>query len=254
MSPLVAGFHAPFFKLASVQPGERVLDVGCGPGDTTMEAARRSGATGEVLGIDVAPAFVQLAEERAREEGSRARFQSMDAQTLDLPSSYWDVIICHLAINEFDDPGAALKEFVRVLRPVGRLAVATWGEYERSPWLAFPLDGAHTVHPARQTGPKSRVFRYGVPGALSNLLADNGFADVTPDRTSSSLDYPNAEAYWEAIERGLAGTLDPFAGFNEEQRTAAREAAAPQLRKWSYLRSEAVHPPVQAFFAVAAKE
>jgi SAM-dependent methyltransferase len=254
VSPLVSGFHAPFFKLASVQPGERVLDIGCGPGDTTIEAAQRSGPTGEVLGIDIAPAFVALAQERGLEAGSRARFAVMDAQALDQPTSYWDVVICHLAIDAFDDPRAALQEFVRVLRPVGRLAIATWGEAERSPWLGFALEGARAIAAGRPTVAKSRPFRYGASGVLSNLLAENGFGDVTPDRVSTSLDYPEAEAYWQAVERGLAGTIEPFAGLSSDQRAAAREAVAPELRKWRYPRSEAVHPPLQAFLAVAAKE
>jgi len=253
--PLTEGFYPAFFKLAAIQPGERVLDVGCGVGDTTIIAAQRAGESGEVLGIDISPAFIDLARERATQAGSRARFAVMDAHQLDLRSSYWDVVICHLAIAEFADPATALREFVRVLRPVGRVALSTWGEPERSPWLAIPYDAVHAIASDRPPAERALPFRFGRPGVLSKLLAECGFADVTPDRASTSRDYPNADAYWQAIETGLAGTaLDPFAGLSAAQRLAAREAAMPALRKWRYLRSEAVHPPVQAFLCAAAKE
>lgn len=253
--PLTEGFYPTFFKLAAIQPGERVLDVGCGVGDTTIVAAQRAGEGGEVLGIDLAPAFIEIARERAMQEGSRARFSVMDAHHLDLPSSYWDVVICHLAIAEFADPAAVLREFVRVLRPVGRVALSTWGEPERSPWLAIPYDAVHVIAPDRPPAEQALPFRFGKPGVLSKLLAECGFADVTPERASTSRDYPSADAYWQAIEYGLAGTtLDPFTGLTDAQRAAAREAGAPALRKWRYLRGEAVHPPVQAFLCAAAKE
>lgn len=231
-----------------------MLDIGCGPGDTTIEAAARAGDTGEVLGIDIAPAFVEMARTRATEAGSRAQFAVGDADNLGLQASYWDVVICHLSITEFADPAATLRALARLLRPVGRIAVSTWGEYERSQWLALPFDGAHAVDPRRPAAAAARPFRFGAPGALSNLLAGSGYADVTPDRVSWSVQYPDAAAYWEAVERGLAGGLDPFGGLDEAQRAAAREAAAPALRKWGYPRSTALHPPAQAFLAVAVKE
>src|SRR5947209_18705739 len=96
VTPLTTQFFPAFFKLASVQPGERVLDLGCGAGDTTIEAALKAGDQGEVLGIDTSPEFIALARRRALDAGLRhVRFEVMDACSLALPDSYWDDVIGH---------------------------------------------------------------------------------------------------------------------------------------------------------------
>lgn len=254
VAPLVAQLLPPFFKLAAVQPGERVLDLACGPGDTAIEAALRSGAQGEVLGVDSSPEFIALARQRALDAGVRnVRFEAMDACALDLKESYWDIVLCHLGITEFSEPRAALAEVQRVLRPVGRLAVSTWGEWQRSPWLAIGYDAAHAVAPSRPAASAARPFRYGEPGVLSRLLADAEYADVTPDRTTASLEYQDSQTYWHACGRGLAYGISPFQGLNDDQRAAALEAGEPLLRKWRYPRQERLRLPVQAFLAVAVK-
>lgn len=254
VSPLVAQLLPPFLKLAAVQPGERVLDLGCGPGDAAIEVALRSGDMGEVLGIDSSPEFVALAHRRALDAGVRnVRFEVGDACALSLNDSYWDVVTCHLGVTEFADPRAMLAEVQRVLRPVGRLAISTWGEWQRSPWLAGPFEGVHVAVPSRSAAARAQPFRYGEPGVLSGLLADNDYADVTPDRATASLEYEDAQSYWYAFERGLAYGLSPLLGLTEEQSIASRDAAEFVLRKWRYPRQERLRLPVQAFLAVAVK-
>ncbi len=254
VTPLTAQFLPPFFKLASIQPGERVLDLGCGAGDSTFDSARRVGEQGEVLGIDTSPEFIALARRKALEAGvGNARFEVMDACSLDLPDSYWDVVIGHLSITEFSDPRAALAEIQRVLRPVGRVALSAWGEWSRSPWLAAGYEAAHSVIAARPTAALAQPFRYGEPGVLSNLLANAGYQDVTPDRVTASLEYDTADAYWQAIERGLAYDLNPLRGMPAEQRAAAHEAGEAILRKWRYPRQQRLRLPAQAFLGVAVK-
>ncbi len=254
VAPLTTQFFPAFFKLASVQPGERVLDIGCGAGDTTIEAALKSGEQGEVLGIDTSPEFIALARQRALDAGVRnARFEVMDACAPSLSDSYWDVVIGHLSITELSDPRAALAELQRVLRPVGRIALSTWGEWERSPWLTAAFEAAHAVIPARPAAAKAPAFRYGAPGVLSNLLADAGYQDVTPDRVTASLEYQSAEEYWRAIEHGLDYDLNPLKGMPAEQRAEAHDAGEAILRKWRYPRQQRLRLPAQAFIAVAVK-
>jgi SAM-dependent methyltransferase len=254
VAPLTTQFFPAFFKLAALQPGERVLDLACGPGDTTIEAAFKAGASGEVLGIDSSPEFVALARRRALDAGlSNVRFEVMDACALELAASYWDVVICHLAIAEFADPQAALAEVQRVLRPVGRLAVSCWGESARSPWLAIPYDAAHEVIPARPPAARAEPFRYGEPGVLSRLLADAEYQDVTPDRTSAALEYDDLLQYWRAIERGFGYGASPLAGLPGEQLDAVHRAGEPALRRWRHPRTQRLRLPAQAFLAVAVK-
>ncbi|HLZ69088.1 MAG TPA: class I SAM-dependent methyltransferase [Dehalococcoidia bacterium] len=253
--PLTNQFFSAFFKLAAVQPGERVLDLACGPGETTIEAAMRAGPGGEVVGVDISGEFTALAQRRAVEAGLRTvRFETLDAGDLSaLASSYWDLVICHLGIAEFADARAALAEMLRVLRPVGRAAFSTWGEALRSPWLAIPFDAVHAVLPARPAAVSARPFRYGEPGALSRLLSEAEYQDVTPDRVSASLEYESADQYWQTVERGLAYAGSPLAGLDPEQLARVRETAAPTLRRWQHPRSGRLHLPAQAFVCVAVK-
>ena len=141
----------------------------------------------------------------------------------------------------------------RVLRPVGRVAFATWGEWARSPWLAVPHDAAHSVWPARPPAVRAQPFRFGEPGVLSRVLSEAEYADVTPDRVSASLEYADSTAYWEAAERGFAYGPSPLSGLNNEQRLAARAAGEPMLRKWRNLRTHRLHLGAQAFVCVAVK-
>ncbi len=253
--PLTSQFFGPFFKLAAVQPGERVLDLACGPGETTIEAALRAGPAGEVVGVDVSAEFTALAQRRATEAGVRTvRFETLDACDLSaLAPSYWDVVLCHLGIAEFGDPRAALAGMLRVLRPVGRVAFSTWGEASRSPWLAIPFDAAHAVVPTRPAAVNARPFRYGEAGVLSRLLSEAEYQDVTPDRVSAALEYDSAMEYWQAVARGLAYAGSSLAELSEEQLTSVREAGAPVLRRWQHPRSGRLRLPAQAFVCVAVK-
>ncbi|MHB8576969.1 MAG: class I SAM-dependent methyltransferase [Dehalococcoidia bacterium] len=254
VTPLTVQFFPGFFKLAAVQPGERVLDLACGPGDSTFEAAARAKDQGEVLGIDISPEMIALARRRALDAGIRnARFEVKDACKLDLRESYWDVVLCHLGADEFHDMRAALAEIQRVLRPVGRVAFATWGEWARSPWLAVPHDAAHAIWPARAAAAKAQPFRYGEPGVLSRVLSEAEYADVTPDRATASLEYADSAEYWQAVARGLAYGPSPLAGLSEDQLAAAHEAGEPTLRKWRNLRTHRLSLGAQAFVGVAVK-
>lgn len=253
--PLTSQFFGAFFKLAAVQPGERVLDLACGPGETTIEAALRAGPSGEVVGVDISGEFTALAQRRAAEAGVRtARFETLDACDLSaLAPSYWDVVLCHLGIAELADPRAALAEMLRVLRPVGRVAFSTWGEPARSPWLAIPYDAAHAVLPARPSAATARPFRYGEPGVLSRLLSEADYQDVTPDRVTAALEYETADEYWEAFARGLAYADSPLAGLSADQLSAVKVAGAPALRRWQHPRTRRLRLPAQAFVCVAVK-
>ena len=105
--------------------GLRVLDVGCGPGTITAELADLVGPDGEVLGIDAAPAVIELAEAEAEAEpptdGARPRYAVGDVMALDLPDGSYDVVHAHQVLQHLDDPVGALREMAP-----GRAARAGW--------------------------------------------------------------------------------------------------------------------------------
>lgn len=199
-------FLASFSKLASVQPGERVLDLCAGDGEAIVEAGRRSGAEGEQLLLDPDAARLDQAVRRARAEGlSDARGEVCDASTLPSADGYWDVVLCHLSLPNLPDVDASLREATRVLRPVGRFIVSVWGERARCPLLTIFLDAVAPYAPAAAALDKA-LFRYSAAGALATTLASAGFEDAVPERLTEWPAFTDVEQYWSVLstDRHLA--------------------------------------------------
>ncbi|WP_377272662.1 class I SAM-dependent methyltransferase [Peterkaempfera sp. SMS 1(5)a] len=155
-------FNEPLLRAAAIAPGERVLDIGCGAGQTTRLAARRSG-TGEVLGLDLsAPELERARELAARERLANIRFVRGDAQVHPLPSGGFDVAVSRFGIMFFADPVAAFANIGRALRPGGRVALLSLADPDRVDWVR--LFGV-----LRAIGPVPD-FTIGEPGMFS--LAD----------------------------------------------------------------------------------
>lgn len=126
----VAGYHAPFvqrvLQCADLQPGERVLDLGCGTGNLALGAARLVGARGHVEGVDVAKGMVAVARSRAAAAGlSQVEFRVMDARRLGHPDASFDAVLSCVGLPFFDWR-PCFRQVRRVLRPGGRLAFVEW--------------------------------------------------------------------------------------------------------------------------------
>lgn len=243
-------FLEPFMKLAAVQPGERVLDIACGSGAQTLEAARRTGPQGEVLALDRDPQALAEVSARARHAGILClRTAVMDQAHLELPDSYWDVALCHLGLPDIDDPEAALREVVRVLRPVGRLAISTLGERERSPLLAFFLDVLRPLLPAVAAVDRT-LFSYAEPGRLARLLADGGFEDAVPERVTEWVLFPDVAHYWQALA-GLRPLAPLVARLSPDQVQRCQEELARRTR--FYRRGTGIDLKVEAVILAAVK-
>lgn len=243
-------FLEPFMKLAAVQPGERVLDIACGSGEQTLEAARRAGPTGEVLAIDRDPQALAELSARAQRAGVPApRTAVMDQAHLDLPDSYWDVALCHLGLPDIDDPEAALREVVRVLRPVGRLAISTLGERERSPLLGFFLDVIRPFLPAAAAVDRA-FFHYAETGRLARLLAEQGFEDAVPERVAEWVPFPDVAHYWQALA-GLRHLAPLVAHLSPDQVQRCQDELSRRTR--FYRRGGGIELKVEAVILAAVK-
>jgi ubiquinone/menaquinone biosynthesis C-methylase UbiE len=112
---------------ANVQSGQRVPDIGCGCGETTLELVRRVDASGFVTGIDISGLLAEVARRLANgSKVSDIRFESMDAQTFPFPPRSFDLVFSRFEIMFFDDPEAAFSNFRQALRPSGRLSFVCW--------------------------------------------------------------------------------------------------------------------------------
>lgn len=152
---------------------DRVLDIGCGAGWTTRQAARQA-AGGSVLGVDVSAAAVARARQLAREEGLRnVAFECADAQVHPFPEGGFDLAISRFATMFFADPVAAFANVARALGADGRLVMMVWQSREQNEW-AVAIDGI-----VGADGESADAFSLGDPATASAILHAAGFAGVT---------------------------------------------------------------------------
>ena len=168
---------------AAPKPGERVLDVGCGFGDTTQELAGLVGPDGDALGVDAAPRFVETAVQEAAEAGvANARFEVVDVETASFAESF-DLAYSRFGTMFFANPVAALRNVREALAPGGRLAMAVWRRRLDNDWLYR----GQTIVERIVAKPEEHDEPICGPGPFSMADADTtsdvvqraGFADVT---------------------------------------------------------------------------
>ena len=216
--------------------GERIVDIGCGPGTTAIQLGAQVGPTGEVIALDIAEGMVDAARRRAGRDGAtnvRAVRHDLEAAPID---GALDAAFSRFGVMFFPQPALAFANIAASLRPGGRLACTVWGELGDNPWMFVPtlasagvLGAALALPGPGDPGP----FSLCDPRVCTDLLAGAGFADIAivPVASSRSISAAHAndevaallevgpvgEAYGQADEttRGLAvdaviEAIEPF--------------------------------------------
>jgi ubiquinone/menaquinone biosynthesis C-methylase UbiE len=193
------------------RPGQTILDLAAGLGETGFLAAPRVGETGRVLVTDFAPQMVAAARRRAAELGvTNAEFRELDAERMALGSDCVDGAVCRWGYMLMADPGAALGETWRVMRPGGRLAFSVFGVPERNPWASLVgriLVAQRHMPPPAPGAPG--IFALSDAKRIGELIARAGFAP--PDLTEMALTWRFAGpgAYWWFLTE-MAGAISPI--------------------------------------------
>ena len=216
-------------------PGDRVLELACGPGGAGMAAADRVGPDGEVVLSDVAAEMAAIAGARAAARGlANVRTATRDLECIEEPDGCYDVVLCREGLMFAVEPERAAAEIARVLRPGGgRVAVAVWSRAEDNPWLGVVLDAVAAqlgmpFPPPGVPGP----FSLGDPDRLGALLAGAGLAGVAVEPVASPVRAPSVEAWWRRTT-AIAGPLAAIvAGLPDSERAALAERAAAAVAPW----------------------
>jgi SAM-dependent methyltransferase len=195
-------------ELTKPEPGERVLELACGPGGLGLAAAARVAPGGEVVLSDVASEMTSIASARADALGlSNVSTCELDLERIEEPDGSYDVVLCREGLMFALDPARAAREIRRVLRPGGRVALAVWGPRERNPWLGVVFDAVSAqvgapVPPPGVPGP----FSLEDAGKLAGLLFDAELADVVVSEIPVPLRAASFEEWWVRTT-ALAGPL-----------------------------------------------
>lgn len=178
---MMAPFGAAMFDAVALEPGEHVLDVGCGWGATTVDAAECVAPTGRVVGVDFSAPMLETARQRTSGLNNVTLLEA-DAQVHQFEPESFDAVISRFAAMLFDDPPAAFANLHRAVKPGGRLAFVCWQGPLNTEWVAVALSAA-----ARLTGRQPDLGEPGAPGPFAfadrdrarSLVEAGGFAEVT---------------------------------------------------------------------------
>jgi SAM-dependent methyltransferase len=223
---MIAPIGAALLERADYREGERVLDLGCGGGATTLAIADAVGPTGAALGLDVAPMLVARAQERAAAAGSTARFVCADAATARLGEPPFDRLFSRFGSMFFEAPVAAFANLKAMLKPAARIDLAVWANPRDNLWM-MEVMGVVRQHidipPATPRAPGP--FAFEDLAYLGEILAGAGFSgmDAVPYEGRQPVGGPGASPQ-EAVDFVLSSmavgrALDEAGG---EIRAAAR--------------------------------
>jgi SAM-dependent methyltransferase len=202
---LVREFGAPvshwMVQAIDPQPGQRVLELAAGLGETGLLAAELVAPVGGVVISDQAEAMLDGARARAAELGlANVEFQTLNAEWIDLPLASVDAVLCRWGFMLMADPATAIGESRRVLRPGGRLALAVWDAIEHNPWAALPGLELRERGIAPERAPDAPgPFALGSEARLRELLDGAGFAEVRVEALELRREHASFAGLWDSI-------------------------------------------------------
>jgi SAM-dependent methyltransferase len=210
-----------FADLAGLRPGQRVLDVGCGPGALTAELVRRLGPDA-VVAVDPSEPFVAAMHDRFPD----VEVAQAPAEDLPFPADSFDAALAQLVVHFMSDPVAGLREMRRVTRDDGVIAASVWdhggGQGPLSPyWDAVRELDDNAIDESRLAGARE--------GHLTELFEAAGIRDVEETALSVEVEHPTFEEWWEPYELGVGPAGAYVLGLDEDRRAELRERCRERL-------------------------
>jgi SAM-dependent methyltransferase len=204
----MAGYQPFLLASADIAPTARVLDIGCGAGQTSRDAARIA-SSGSVLGVDLSTQLLEVARQAADDEGLRnVSFRQGDAQVYPFERASFDVALSRTGVMFFGDEDAAFTNIAGALRPGGRLALAVWQGFRENEWFGSfvaALAAGRDLQPPPPRAPSP--FALSEPDRVRPLLTSTGFTDIGFESVRRPMGFgPTAGAAYEFV-LGLLGWM-----------------------------------------------
>jgi ubiquinone/menaquinone biosynthesis C-methylase UbiE len=215
----------------SLQPGQRLLELAAGPGDTGFLAAELIAPGGTLISSDATEGMLEVARQRAGDldlSSVKLEFKQLEIEWIDLPTASVDAILCRWAYMLTVDPEAGMREARRVLAPGGRIALAVWDGPETNPWATIPTDAliqGGYIEPIDRAV-SAGIFSLADPQRLQEMLEEAGFVDVLVESIDLTRAYDRFDKFWDEsleLSPSLSVALERL---TDEQREDVRRRAA----------------------------
>jgi SAM-dependent methyltransferase len=214
---------------AQLRRGERVVDIGCGAGASSIALAERVGPSGQVLAVDVSAPMLARAAERLPPDAP-IKFVLADATTYRFEPAAFDLLFSRFGVVFFAEPARAFANLRTALKPSGRLVFACWRKFDENPWLQVPLRAAlEHVPPLPRPGPEDPgPFSFASEQRVHRILADAGFQSAMLEPRDFDLDIACGGGIEEALDAAMA--LGPTSRALQDQGPETRAAVATSIR------------------------
>ncbi|MEK1933258.1 MAG: class I SAM-dependent methyltransferase [Pararhizobium sp.] len=233
LDAMMAVFGQAAIEATAPAMGERVLDVGCGAGASSLDLAGHVGAGGHVLGVDISEPLIDRARALAPQD-TPALFQVADASGAEFPEGTFDILFSRFGVMFFDDPTAAFAHMRRALKPGARVAFVCWRSMAENDWVRLPMGAIKSILPP-MTPPHPEApgaFSFGDKARVERVLTAAGFTDVAIAPFDASIPFGKGETRDAALDDAVAMTLEvgPLARALADQADDIRVRASAAVR------------------------
>jgi len=233
LDAMLAVFGQAAIEAAAPATGERVLDVGCGAGESSLALATLIGRQGQVVGVDISEPMIGRARALAPQDMSVV-FRVADASRAELPEGAFDILFSRFGVMFFDDPTGAFAHMRRALRPGGRVAFVCWRGVAENDWMRLPMSAIKGILPP--TAPPGSeapgTFSFGDPERVARILTAAGFTDTAIAPFDASVLFGKGPTRDAAIDDAVEMTLEvgPLSRVLADQPDDIRDRASVAVR------------------------
>jgi SAM-dependent methyltransferase len=243
----MAAITAALMSFAAPQPGERVIDIGCGGGTTTALLAKAVGPSGDVTGVDISRPMLTL----ARSRGIAANFLEADASAHAFKPTH-DLVFSRFGVMFFAEPALAFANIRKALKPGGRVAFVCWRPFVENAWSFAPYSAAKSLLPEEPPGDPHAPgpFAFADDVRLAAILGDAGFDDVSIDKLDTTMNMGANAGEASAQAMNIGPLARAATGLDDVTRGRIKLTAESVLEK--YKTAKGIEAPAACWLVRAA--